>query len=173
MKKFISIAISLFMMAAPVFFTSCSKEDDLIPEEIGTSQSAAGTWIEPYHIKDASVDEVKAYMSQNKKEYQLVSEGTNLACFQLVYITGYGREGILYSFTRNTGLLYSVVDTEPMTNKSIVLDYLNSHYSLVDGVENSNTDILYTYTNASKSLVLTMQAITDEEFNVTYIFVTK
>ena len=173
MKKFIPIAISLFMMAAPMFFTSCSNDDNLIPDEIGTTQPVAGIWTEPYHIKDASIEEVKAFMSQYKKGYQLVAETANLSSIQLVYTTGHGKEGILYSFTKNTGLLYSVVDTESMTNKSIVLDYLNSHYSLVDGVENSDTDILYTYTNASKSLVVTAQKVSDEEFNVTYIFVTK
>ena len=38
MKKFIPIAISFFMMAAPMFFTSCSNDDNLIPDEIGVSQ---------------------------------------------------------------------------------------------------------------------------------------
>lgn len=173
MKKFISIAISLFMMAAPVFFTSCSSDDDLLSDEVGASQSVAGTWIEPYHIKDASIDDVKAYMSHNMKDYQLMSENVDLASIQLVYTTGHDREGILYSFTKNYGLLYSIVDTESLVQKSIVLNYLGSHYSLVDGYENSDANLQYTYTNASKSMIVTTQKVTDEDFNVTYIFVTK
>lgn len=61
MKKYLSIAILLMLMATPLVFTSCGG-DDLV-EGIENQEPTAEIWIEPYHIKGASVEDVKSYMA--------------------------------------------------------------------------------------------------------------
>lgn len=61
MKKYLSIAILLMLMATPLVFTSCGG-DDLV-EGIENQEPTTEIWIEPYHIKGASVEDVKSYMA--------------------------------------------------------------------------------------------------------------
>jgi len=173
MKKFIPIAISLFLMATPVFFTSCNDEDDLIIDKIGTSQSISSNWIEPYHVKGGSIDEVKHYMTSCMSRYHLISESVNSTNIQLAYSTDDGYEGILYSFDKNTELLYSVVDTELLANSSVVIGFLNANYSRIPLADDAEQQFLYTYTNCDKSVVITTQMVMDGYLNVQYAFVTK
>ena len=58
MKKYLSIAILLMLMATPLVFTSCGG-DDLV-EGIENQEPTTEIWIEPYHIKGASVEDVKS-----------------------------------------------------------------------------------------------------------------
>lgn len=51
MKKYLSIAILLMLMATPLVFTSCGG-DDLV-EGIENQEPTTEIWIEPYHIKGA------------------------------------------------------------------------------------------------------------------------
>ena len=71
MKKYFSIAILTVMMAAPMFLTSCG-EDDLIPDD--NQEQVMTEWIEPYHEKNSTPDEVKAYMASSMKNHHLVNE---------------------------------------------------------------------------------------------------
>lgn len=109
MKKYLSIAILLLMMASPVVFTSCGNDDPM--EEVENPETKLDVWTEPFHIMGANVDEVKSYMAQSMKRYRKLAEtsGDNI---QLTYMTGQGSEGVLYSFSRLDGSLYSVIDTE-------------------------------------------------------------
>ena len=128
MKKYLSIDILLMMMASPVVFTSCGNDDPM--EEVESPETKLDVWTEPYHIMGANVDEVKSYMAQSMKRYRQVAEtsGDNI---QLTFMTGQGSEGVLYSFSRLDGSLYSVIDTERSVNRGLVIDYLKKHYTLV------------------------------------------
>ena len=49
MKKYLSIAILLMLMATPLVFTSCGG-DDLV-EDIENQEPTAEIWIEPFPLK--------------------------------------------------------------------------------------------------------------------------
>lgn len=85
MKKYLSIAILLMMLASPVVFASCGNDDPM--EEVESPETKLDVWIEPYHIMGANVDEIKSYMAQSMKRYRQVAEtsGDNI---QLTYMTG-------------------------------------------------------------------------------------
>lgn len=73
MKKYLSIAILLMLMATPlVVFTSCGG-DDLV-EGIENQEPTAEIWIEPYHIKGASVEEVKSYMASRISHFTMTEQ---------------------------------------------------------------------------------------------------
>ena len=114
-----------------------------------------------------STDEVKSYMAQSMKRYRQVAEtsGDNI---QLTYMTGQGSEGVLYSFSRLDGSLYSVIDTERSVNRGLVIDYLKKHYTLVSADEAS---LQYCFTNQEKSMVITTMKISDSYFTVNYSLV--
>ena len=84
MKKYLSIAILLMMMASPVVFTSCGNDDPT--EDIGNPETKLDVWTEPFHIMGANLDEVKSYMAQSMKRYRQVAEtsGDNIP---LTYMT--------------------------------------------------------------------------------------
>ena len=165
MKKYLSIAILLMMMASQVVFTSCGNDDPT--EDIGNSEIKLDVWTEPFHIMGANVDEVKSYMAQSMKRYRPVAEtsGDNI---QLTYMTGQGSEGILYCFSRLDGSLYSVIDTERSVSRGLVIDYLKKHYTLVSADEAS---LQYCFTNQDKSMVITTMKVSDSYFNVNYSLV--
>ena len=54
MKKYLSIAILLMMMASPVVFTFCGNDDPM--EEVESPETKLDVWTEPYHIMGANVD---------------------------------------------------------------------------------------------------------------------
>lgn len=161
MKKYLSIAILLMMMASPVVFTSCGNDDPM--EEVENPETKLDVWTEPFHIMGANVDEVKSYMAQSMKRYRKLAEtsGDNI---QLTFMTGQGSEGVLYSFSRLDGSLYSVIDTD----RGLVIDYLKKHYTLVSADEAS---LQYCFTNQDKSMVITTMKISDSYFNVNYSLV--
>ena len=165
MKKYLSIAILLMMMASPVVFTSCGNDDPM--EEVESPETKLDVWTEPFHIMGANVDEVNSYMAQSMKRYRQVAEtsGDNIP---LTYMTGQGSEGVLYSFSRLDGSLYSVIDTEQSVNRGLVIDYLKKHYTLVSADEAS---LQYCFTNQEKSMVITTMKISDSYFNVNYSLV--
>ena len=165
MKKYLSIAILLMMMASPVVFTSCGNDDPM--EEVESPETKLDVWTEPYHIMGVNVDEVKSYMAQSMKRYRQVAEtsGDNI---QLTFMTGQGSEGVLYSFSRLDGSLYSVIDTERSVNRGLVIDYLKKHYTLVSADEAS---LQYCFTNPEKSMVITTMKVSDSYFNVNYSLV--
>lgn len=165
MKKYLSIAILLMMMASPVVFTSCGNDDPM--EDVESPETKLDVWTEPFHIMGANVDEVKSYMAQSMKRYRPVAEtsGDNI---QLTYMTGQGSEGVLYSFSRLDGSLYSVIDTERSVNRGLVIDYLKKHYTLVSA---DTASLQYCFTNQNKSMVVTTMKISDSYFNVNYSLV--
>lgn len=106
MKKYFLTAI-LSLLVATVF-TSCGDND--IIEETEKPSSELKVWVEPYHIKGASLDEVTTYMSGTMMRYHFEAENKTADSFQLAYKTGNGNEAILYSFLRSDSTLYSVIE---------------------------------------------------------------
>lgn len=165
MKKFYSFATVITMMVFAGSFSSCSDNPD---EEVG-EEHVIKTWIEPFHDNNGSIDQVKSFMSSSMPSYKFLSE-SNTSNLQLVYSNDNGKEGVIYSFSRLDSLLYSVIDTELIINKEVVLEYLNDHYSMVSG--SSNTSLIqYVFTNEDKSLAISISKISDDCFNVNYTFI--
>ena len=154
MKRLIPLAILSITMALPTFLTSCSSDDELLPDTPEVLKPTITNWIEPWHIQGSGIDEVKAYN------------------YQLVYSGSYESTGVIYSFTKHEGGLYSVIDTELCVNKSVIIKYLNEHYSLVSGAGSDDENIQYLFTTPDKSTVITTLKVSDECFNVSYSFVT-
>lgn len=96
MKKYLSIAILLMLMATPLVFTSCGG-DDLV-EGIENQEPTTEIWIEPYHIKGASVEDVKSYMASRMSHFTM-TEQVSAGCVQLVYSDKRTGAGIVYSFS--------------------------------------------------------------------------
>ena len=105
MKKYLSIAILLMLMATPLVFTSCGG-DDLV-EGIENQEPTTEIWIEPYHIKGASVEDVKSYMASRMSHFTM-TEQVSAGCVQLVYSDKRTGAGIVYSFSLDRAL-YSVL----------------------------------------------------------------
>ena len=165
MKKYFLSAILSLLMAT--VFTSCGDDD--ITDEIETPTSELKVWIEPYHVKGASLDEVMNYMSGTMNRYHFESESKNADSFQLAYTTGNGNEAILYSFLRNDSTLYSVIDTELISNSRLIIDYLKKHYILVSA--NDEASLQYCFTTEDKSMVITTMNVSEFCFNVEYSFI--
>ena len=123
-------------------------------------------------ITDSGIDEVKAYMSTSMYGYTLTNESSSTANYQLVYSGSYESTGLIYSFTKHEGGLYSVIDTELCVNKSVIIKYLKEHYSLVSGAGSDDENIQYLFTTPDKTTVITTLKVSDECFNVSYSFVT-
>ena len=163
MKKFFSLAI-ISMLMAPVLLCSCS-DDDIVPED---QEQVMTEWIEPYHVKDASVDEVKSYMASSMKNHRLIAESTTAENIQLAYATSNTNVGVLYSFSKLTGSLYSVIDTELTTNSTVIINFLRDHYNLVSSDKSS---LQYCFATQDKSMVITTVKVSDSCFNINYTFV--
>lgn len=173
MKKLFYSASILLMMAIPVIITSCSSEDDDSMNESPLNKPTITHWVEPYHEKDGTVNETKAYMSAFMGRYELTGENSNSGSIQLRYSTGVNDEGVLYSFAKNTGILYSVIDTELVVNSEIIFKYLNEKYDEVLGAYKNDARLQYTFTNYDKSVVITTVRVSDICFNIDYTFVSK
>ena len=159
-----NFAILFLLMAISICLVSCSQDDDFM-HEVATIDSL---WREPYHIKGASPDEVKSFMKCWKNDLTM-SERSSLYGMQLAYSRENSEEGILYSFSVVDGGLYSVIDTEPIKNYSIILDYFMQHYEIVSG----STEQQYIFTNTDKVIVITLGKSSAEFFNLTYDFVSR
>jgi len=170
MKKSISFAILMLMMAFSMCFTSCSGDD--VIESIDPQTPTLTEWVEPYHVQGASVEDVKSFMSSSMKSYSLSRESTTESSSQLVYILGTSGEGIIYSFS-STGTLYSIVSTELCANKSVILEYLDSRYSLMPGSDSDDAKIQYLYMTSDRSMVISTLKLSDLHFSVSYTFVTR
>lgn len=166
MKKYFSFAIASLLMAAPMFLCSCGDDDDLIPDD--NQEQVMTEWIEPYHEKNSTPDDVKAYMASSMKNHHLVNETHSAENVQLAYSTSDINVGVLYSFSTVSGTLYSVIDTELTINSPVVIDYLQKHYSLVSSNEAS---LQYCFTTQDKSMVITTVKVSETCFNVNYTFV--
>ena len=112
MKKYFSIDIFTIMMAALTFLSSCG-EDDLIPDD--NQEQVMMEWTEPFHTKNSSVEDIKAYMASSMKSYRLVAETSTTENTQLAYSTsnpnvgGFGQgdaEIVLQDPLRVQGLLF-------------------------------------------------------------------
>mgnify|MGYP000509211789 FL=1 len=109
------------------------------------------------------------YMSGTMNHYHFEAESKNADSFQLAYTTGNGNEAILYSFLRNDSTLYSVIDTELISNSRLIIDYLKKHYILVSA--NDEASLQYCFTTVDRSIVITTMKVSDLYFNVNYSFV--
>lgn len=167
MRKYYSTAILSLLMATSLLLTSCGDDD--ITEETEKPTSELKVWIEPYHIRGGTIEDVVSYMGSSMKRYHLESESQTSDNIQLAYSTGNGNEGVLYSFSRLDSMLYSIIDTEYVVNSRLIIDYLKKHYTLV--TITSETDLQYCFTNADKAMVITTMKVSDYYFNVIYSFV--
>lgn len=165
MKKYFSIAILTVMMAALMFLTSCG-EDDLIPDD--SQEQVMMEWTEPFHVENSSIEEVKAFMASSMKSYRLVAETYTAENTQLSYSTSNPNVGVLYSFSKVTGQLYSVIDTELTANSSMIINFLRDHY---DVVSSNNASLQYCFATPDKSMVITTVKVADNYFNINYTFV--
>ena len=165
MKKFFSIAIFTIMMAALTFLSSCG-EDDLIPDD--NQEQVMMEWTEPFHTKNSSVEDIKAYMASSMKSYRLVAETSTTENTQLAYSTSNPNVGVLYSFSNVTGQLYSVIDTELASNSTVIINFLRDHYDLVSS---DKASLQYCFASPDKSMVITTVKVSDVCFNINYTFV--
>jgi len=161
MNKTIFIAIFSLMMASSALLTSCSSDDTI--EELTPDNSSS--WIEPYCTMGSTMDQVKNYMANNMKDYSLKSTQANM----LTYSKSSDMCGILYCFSPVTGELYSVIDTELISKKSVIVKALKEHYSFLDDPE---TGLTYYY-NKDKSLAIIISDYDKTYCNVTYTKVTQ
>ena len=153
------------MMAAPMFLSSCG-EDDLIPDD--NQEQVMMEWTEPFHTKESSVDDVKAFMASSMKSYRLLSETSTVQNVQLAYTTSNPNVGVLYSFSTLTGQLYSIIDTELTVNSPVVLSFLQNHYSVISS---NKPSLQYCFTTPDRSMVITTVKVSDTCFNINYTFV--
>ncbi len=77
--------------------------------------------------------------------------------------------GIIYCFSPVTGELYSVIDTELLSNKEAIRKTLKEHYASLDDPTTGNTY----YYNTDKSLAIVVSDYDDYFCNVTYAKVTQ
>lgn len=173
MKKYFHYAIVALLMATPLITTSCSNDDESFENDPQLNKPTITHWVEPYHVKDGTVDDAKAYMSVAMGRYGLSGESSNTSSIQLRYSTGMNDEGVLYSFVKNTGTLYSVIDTELIVNSEIIFKYLNDKYEEVPGAYKNEARLQYTFTNQDKSIVITSIRVSDVCFNIDYSFVSR
>lgn len=173
MKKLLSLAISIAMMATPMFFVSCGNDDDMLPEESEITKPTITSWTEPFHDKSGTPDKVKSYMASSMSRYSLVTENTGTSSTQLAYASGSLAEGVIYSFGGTTGTLYSVIDTELTVNKSVIMKYLNEHYSPIPGSTSNESVLQYRFTNSDRSIVISTMKVSDTCFNIDYSFISK
>ena len=103
MKRLIPLAILSVMMALPTFLTSCSSDDDLLPDTPEVLKPTITNWIEPWHVQGSGIDEVKAYMSTSMNGYTLTNESSSTANYQLVYSGSYESTGVIYSLVAGAG----------------------------------------------------------------------
>ena len=165
MKKYFSFAIITVMMAAPMFLSSCG-EDDLIPDD--NQEQVMMEWTDPFHAKNSSIEEVKAFMASSMKSYRLVDETSTAENIQLSYSTSNPNVGVLYSFSNVTGQLYSVIDTELASNSTVIINFLRDHYDLVSS---DKASLQYCFASPDKSMVITTVKVSDVCFNINYTFV--
>ena len=165
MKKYFSIAVFTIMMAAPMCLISCG-DDDLVPDD--NQEQVMTEWTEPFHVKNSSVEEVKAYMASSMKSHRLVAENATADNIQLAYSTSNANVGVLYSFSTLTGQLYSIIDTELTVNSPVVLSFLQNHYSVISSDKPS---LQYCFTTPDRSMVITTVKVSDICFNINYTFV--
>lgn len=161
MNKTIFISIFSFMMATTALLTSCSKDEPF--EDIIPDQSAK--WVEPYHIMSSSMEQVKLFMANEMKDFTPRNSQTNT----LSYSKSNDICGILYCFSPVTGELYSVIDTELLSNKDSIHKTLKEHYASLD---DPSTGITYYY-NSDKSLAIVVSDYDESYCNVTYAKVTQ
>jgi len=81
------------------------------------------------------------------------------------------RENIAIAESAGSG--QSIFEYELCVNKSIILKYLNDHYSPIPGAGNDDQNIQYLFTTSDKSTVITTSKVSDDCFNVSYSFVTR
>ena len=165
MKQDFYFAIITIMRAAPMFFSSCG-DDDLLPDD--SQEQVMMEWTEPFHAKDSSVEEVKAFMAPSMKGYRLVAETSTAESTQLAYSTSNLNVGVLYSFSNVTGQLYSVIDTEQTINSKVIINFLRDHYDLVSS---DKVSLQYCFATPDKSMVITTVKVSDSCFNINYTFV--
>ena len=157
MKKYLSIAILLMLMATPLVFTSCGG-DDLV-EGIENQEPTTEIWIEPYHIKGASVEDVKSYMASRMSHFTM-TEQVSAGCVQLVYSDKRTGAGIVYSF--------SVIDTEPISKMDTILRSLQQSYEIV-----SEQSGVYLFSTTDKSTAISIMPVNKDFVYANYDFISR
>ena len=153
MKKYLSIAILLMLMATPLVFTSCGG-DDLV-EGIENQEPTTEIWIEPYHIKGASVEDVKSYMASRMSHFTM-TEQVSAGCVQLVYSDKRTGAGIVY------------IDTEPISKMDTILRSLQQSYEIV-----SEQSGVYLFSTTDKSTAISIMPVNKDFVYVNYDFISR
>lgn len=111
MKRLIPLAILSITMALPTFLTSCSSDDELLPDTPEVPKPTITNWIEPWHVQGSGIDEVKAYMSTSMKGYTLTKESTSTANYQLEYSGSYEPTQVCYTVSPSMKLVCTLLLT--------------------------------------------------------------
>lgn len=164
MKRIIPIAIISLLMASTMVVSSCSNDD--LQKLVENNETPVTEWTEPFHVKGASVVDVRSYMVTAMPGLSL-TENTTKSNIQLVYSKSGTSEGIIYSFSPVDGGLYSVIDTEPSVVMNAILEKLHNSYTEVP----ASSEGLYMFMNADRTMVISIVKLSDSYFNVTYDFV--
>ena len=166
MKKYLSIAILLMLMATPLVFTSCGGEDLVEDIENQKPYPVVGVKGVLYHIKGASVEDVKSYMASRMNHFTM-SEQVSAGCVQLVYSDKRTGAGIVYSFSLDRAL-YSVIDTEPISKMDAILRSLQQSYELV-----SEQSGVYLFSTTDKSTAISIMPVNKDFVYVNYDFISR
>ncbi len=136
-----------------VTFVSCGGDDDPLmddssinapnnprPGDGNPSQGngVIGAFVEPFHDKNGSRDDIKAYMAEKMPQYHIEYEEDN----GIIYIDSSCSSTITYA--QVGGSFLGVTASYPLGQWDEVVKYYNNKYSLVESASDSNGQT-YTY----------------------------
>lgn len=161
----------VMMLLAHSFIVGCKndfKELDVIHPETPEITE----WVEPYHLMNGSMEDVKHYMSSAMPEYVLTKEEHISVSSLLVYQFDSTPVGIVYSFDPITGGLFSVVSTIHTANWNLVHECIESHYINLE-TDQDESVFDQVFTDEKHSFLITTMKYGPEYFTVSYVRVTK
>lgn len=166
-KKILTFLFFYILTTLILMLTSCTG-DNISDDNVGNNlvPSASNSWIEPFHTMGGTTEDVKRYMELRMNDLPM-SELSSEYSIQLVYSKPDSAEGIMYSFAKTDGGLYSVIDTERKNVMPDVLEYLQNHYTSIMTMSQDE----YMFTNESYDIIINVTKISDYYFNVNYSFV--
>ena len=140
-----------------VTFVSCGGDDDPLmddssinapnnprPGDGNPSQGnnnevgVVGAFVEPFHDKNGSRDDIKKYMAEKMQQFYINSEHEN----GIIYIDSSSSNAVIYTLAGESFM--AVVASYPLGQWDEVVKYYNNKYSLVETSSDSNGQT-YTY----------------------------
>lgn len=159
------------IMLAPALIASC-KGDSKDLEAIRPETPQMTEWVEPYHVMNSTMEDVKLFMTSSLPEYELNKEINKSGSSLLVYQFDSTPIGIIYSFDSTTGGLYSVVSTIHIASWDVVHEYLDSHYINLN-IDSDKSIIDQMFTDDDRTILISTMKYNLDYFNVSYAKVTK